>query len=162
MLGEKDVGSIIRNLIQYDGIEVCNHITEAFKQTNVDKIFYLPIIKPDIEQIFKVWAKAYICKHKLIKTPVAISLEGQKLTGYKLLIMGDIDAKYEYVALDKAQSLHTAYGRIPFYSYIVMPEVFNPKAIVHPTILIEDIHSELINTRCIYINFTIMLNVDIC
>lgn len=156
------MGTIVRNLIRYEGREDCNYTNGSFKQTNVDNIFCLPLVKPDIEQIVKVWAKAKICKYDLIKTPVGVSLEGQNLTGYKLVIMGDIKVKYEYVALEKSQSVHTASNIIPFCSYIVMPEVFNPKAIVYPMVAIEDIHSEQVSNRCIYTNITIILSADIC
>lgn len=156
------MGTVIRNLIQYEGGEECNYTNGAFRQMNVDNIFCLPIVKPDIEQIVKVWVDANICKYELIKTPIGTSLEGQNLTGYKLMIMGEIKVKYEYVALEETQSVHTAHNIVPFCGYIVMPEVFNPKSIVYPMVLVEDIHSEQVSNRCIYTNVTIMLNSDIC
>lgn len=156
------MGTISRNLIKYEGIEVSNCANGTFKQTNIDNIFCLPIIKLDIERMVKVCAKANICKYKLINTPVGVSLEGQKLTGYKLIIMGEIEVKYEYITLEKSQGIHTAHSSVPFCSYIVMPDKFNPRNIVYPMVLIEDIHSEQINTRCIYTNFTIRLSANIC
>lgn len=153
---------VIRNLIQYDGIEECIYTDSNFKQFNVDNTFAVPVVKPDIEQIVKVWARARICSHKIIKTPVGESLEGQVLNGYKLIFMGEINMKYEYVALKKEQSVHTAHNIIPFCSYIVMPKAFNQSSLVTPILWVEDIYSELLNTRCIYSNITLMANAEIC
>lgn len=154
--------AVMRDLIQYEGIEGCNYTNGSFKQINVDNTFCVPVMKPDIEQIVKVWSDAKIYKYKIIKTPIGKSLEGQVLTGYKLIIMGQVSMKYEYVALEKTQSVHTAHTVIPFCSYIVMPEKFNPSSIVVPTVLIEDIHSEQVGNRCVYSNITMMLNAEIC
>lgn len=156
------MAAIIRNLIQYEGIEECIYTDGNFKQFNVDDTFVIPILKPDVEQIVKVWAKARVCSHKIIKTPIGESVEGQVLTGYKLILMGEINAKYEYVALKKEQSVHTAHNIIPFCSYVVMPKAFNPSSLVTPIIWIEDIHAELLGTRCIYNNVTLMVNAEIC
>lgn len=153
---------VMRDLIQYEGIEGCNYTNGSFKQTNVDNTFCVPVVKPDIEQIVKVWGNAEIYKYRIIKTPVGESLEGQLLTGYKLIIMGQIKMKYEYVALEETQSVHTAHNVVPFCSYIVMPKKFNPSSLVFPTVLIEDIHSEQVGDRCVYSNITIMLNAEIC
>lgn len=153
---------IMRSLIQYEGIDKCNYTEGTFKQMNVDNVFCIPLVKPDIEQIVKVWANSEICKYDIIKTPIGESLEGQVLTGYKLVLMGELKMKYEYVALESTQSVHTAHTIIPFCGYIVLPKKFNPCSIVFPTILIEDIHSEQVNDRCIYTNVTLMLNAELC
>lgn len=156
------MGTVIRNLIKYEGIEKCDYIDGVFKQINVDNIFGLPVVKPDIEQIVKVTTDAKILKYELIRTPIGKSLEGQNLTGYKLMIMGDINFKYQYVALEKTQSVHTAHDSVPFCSYIVMPKIFNPNSIVYPIIIVEDVNSEQVGNRCIYNNVTLMLSADIC
>lgn len=156
------MATVMRNLIQYSGIDTCNYTNGTFKQFNVDNTFCVAVIKPDIEQIIKVWANAKICNYKIIKTPKGKSLEGQTLTGYKLIIMGEVEMKYEYVALEKEQSTHISHNVIPFCEYVVMPKEFNPISLTSPTILIEDIHSEQLSNRCIYSNITMMLNADIC
>lgn len=153
---------VMRNLIQYFGVEKCNYTLGNFKQINVDNTFCIPVVKPDIEQIVKVWSEAKICKHKIIKTPIGKSYEGQKLTGYKLVIMGEIKMKYEYVALNETQTVHTAHNNIPFCGYIVLPERFNPSTIVFPTVAIEDIHADQCGIRSIYSNVTMLLNVELC
>lgn len=152
-----------RNLIEYYGIDNCSidHIN-YFKQINVDFTFCVPIQKPNIEQLVKVWATPCVVQQKVIQTPKGISLEGQKITGYKCMISGDINYKVEYVALEPTQPLHTAHTTIPFCGYIVLPETFNPNSILTISIAVEDIYSELVDERCIYNNVTMMLIADLC
>ncbi|MEG0013669.1 MAG: DUF3794 domain-containing protein [Cellulosilyticaceae bacterium] len=152
-----------RELIEYHGIENCSldHIN-YFKQVNVDFTFCVPIQKPDIEQLVKVWVTPCVIQKKIIRTPIAESLEGQKVTGHKCMISADISYKVEYVALECTQPLHTAHTTIPFCSYIVLPENFNPNTILSLNIAVEDIYSELLDERSIYNNVTMMLVADLC
>ncbi|MGL4992073.1 MAG: SPOCS domain-containing protein [Sarcina sp.] len=157
------MAKILRDLIEYNNInQTCLENIENFKQTNLDCVFCIPVKKPNIEQITKVWVDTCIKCEKLVKTPVGISLEGQRVTGYKYLIEGSMYLKIEYVALDNEQSLHTADTEVPFCSYVVLPENFNKNALITPNILIEDINSTQMDSRCIYNNITFISIVDIC
>ena len=52
------------------------------------------------------------------------SREGQILTGWKLIIEGVLDHKIEYVADLPEQSVHSAHFRVPFSTFIILPEDF--------------------------------------
>lgn len=157
------MGKINRDLIEYNGISMCPYKNlPHFKQVNTDYIFCIPDQKPDIEQIVKVWAEGCIIETEVIKTPVGTSLEGQNVTGYKLLVCGDLKLKIEYVACEVTQSVHTAHTTFPFCGYVVLPGNINPNAIIKANIAIEDIFSEQIDLRCIYNNITMMIIVDVC
>ncbi|MGL6106064.1 DUF3794 domain-containing protein [Romboutsia sp.] len=157
------MGKLIRNLIEYNGIESCSYGNlEHFTQMNTDYQFCIPSQKPDIEQIVRVWVKGDIEHYEVIKTPIGISFEGQESTGFKLLIAGSLDLKIEYVACGCAQSIHTAHTKFPFCGHVVLPKNFNTSSILFPNISIEDIFSEKIDPRCIYNNVTLLLIADIC
>ncbi|MFR5265288.1 SPOCS domain-containing protein [Clostridium sp.] len=156
------MNKVQRGLIEYNGINSCPKNVLNFKQINIENIFSIPSVKPDMEQLVKVYATGEIIHHEIVETPVGKSLEGQILTGYKLLVSGDIIMKFEYVALEKTQPVHTAHNRFPFCGYIVLPENFNKYSITFPTITIEDIYSEKTDSRCIYNTITMMLSADIC
>lgn len=157
------MAKILRDLIEYNNIsQACLENIENFKQTNLDCVFCIPVKKPNIEQITKVWVDPCIKCEKLVKTPIGTSLEGQRVTGYKYLIEGSMYLKIEYVALETEQSLHTADTEVPFCAYVVLPEDFNKNALITPSILIEDINSTQMDSRCIYNNITFMAIVDIC
>lgn len=157
------MASIINQLIEYDGIDICTVSSyKYFRQFNKEQILCIPVQKPDIEQIVKVWAKASILKHSVIRTPVGVSLEGQVMTGYKLFVLGEIHIKYQYVADYVEQSVHTAEGTIPFCEYVVLPENFSESQTIFPHVAIEDIFCKQLDCRCINNNFTLMLIANLC
>lgn len=157
------MGIISRDLIEYNGISTCHYENlPNFKQVNIDYIFCIPNQKPDIEQLVRVWADACVIDTEVIKTPIGTSLEGQNMTGYKLLVCGDISLKIEYVACELTQSVHTAHVKFPFSGYTVLPGDINPHSLIKASVSIEDIFSEQIDLRCIYNNITMMIIVDVC
>ncbi len=157
------MANIQRDLIEYSGIDLCPVKNKKnFTQFNLEEVFCIPTQKPDIEQISKVWVEGEINCKELVKTPVGESVEGQILTGYKLLVCGEISLKVQYVACEPTQTVHTAHTKFPFCTYVVLPADTNKNSIIKPSVVIEDIFSEQLDERCIYNNITLMLLVDIC
>lgn len=156
------MAKVHRDLIEYNGIDRCPFNSDFFKQINLDFIFCIPEQKPNIEQILKVWVKPCIVHQEIVKTPVGLSLEGQNVTGKKLMISGDMKIKIEYVACSSEQPVHTAHTVFPFCSYVVLPSDFNENAIITASALVEDVLSEQMDLRCIYNNITMMVIADIC
>ena len=156
------MGKFTRDLIEYDGVDTCSYEDiSTFKQFNSDYKFMLPIEKPDIEQLIKVKAKATIEHHEVIKTPIGTSLEGQRVTGFKLLVAGDINIKYEYIASDPTQSIYSVSRNFPFCDYVVLPEDFNMSTMIFPAVSLEDIFSEQLDNRSVYNNLTIIVVVEV-
>lgn len=154
--------SIIRELIEYKGIDDCIRCNiNNFKQINYESIFLVPCQKPDIEQIIEVDAKADILEYEVIKTPTGVSLEGQQATGYKLIVNGDINYKIQYIARQKSQTVHTFHNKTPFCGYIVLSEKFNKASYVNPYAMVEDIMIDKMDERCVYSNINLLLVVDV-
>lgn len=157
------MGKVVRDLIEYNGISMSAYKNMPnFKQMNKDFMFCIPDAKPDIEQIIRVWVDGCVIGTQLVKTPVGTSLEGQTVTGYKLLVAGELNLKVQYVACNTVQSVHTAHTTFPFCADVVLPADTNPNAIVRASIAIEDIFSEQLDCRCIYNNITMMIVADVC
>lgn len=157
------MSKVERDLIEYIGVEYCPVKNKKnFNQINIEQVFCIPSQKPDMEQINKIWAKGYVDNYEVVKTPVGTSVEGQIMTGYKLLVCGDIKLKVEYVALEETQSVHTAHMTFPFCAYVVLPGDVNKNSRINTSILIEDIFSEQMDERCIYNSITMMVIADIC
>lgn len=156
------MAKVSRDLIEYNGIDKCPFSSNFFKQVNLDFIFCIPDQKPDIEQIVKVWVKPCIVHKEIIKTPIGVSIEGQNVTGKKLMVSGDMEIKVEYVACTRTQNVHSAHTVFPFCGYIVLPKDFNENAIVSVSAAVEDVLSEQMDLRCIYNNITMVLIADIC
>ncbi len=162
------MGKFIRDLIEYNGVDSfiddkCPPLDlNAFKQNNIDLNFCIPKQKPNIEQIIKVWVEVDKVDYRIVKTPIGTSYEGQTLTGYKLLFVGDIKLKIAYVADECEQSVHTAHTIIPYCEYVVLPEEYNSQGAIRPDIYIEDIYVSEVDCRCIYGNITLMTVVSTC
>ncbi|SHJ46191.1 protein of unknown function [Clostridium cavendishii DSM 21758] len=156
------MATVIKDLVEYIGInegELKNF--KNFKQLNFESDFHVPSEAPDIEQIVKVYANVDICKYEVIETPIGISLEGQKLTGYKLLVFGDINYKIQYIGDDENQVVQTFKHYIPFGVDIVLSQHFNNLSYITPYAFIEDIDAEQIANRYVCLNLTLLLIADI-
>ncbi|MGG5461529.1 DUF3794 domain-containing protein [Clostridium sp. B9] len=153
----------VRNMIEY----VCltskfptNPTT--FTQFSVDYRVCVPDQKPDIERILKVETQVCIDNQKVIKTPVGTSLEGQELTGYKLIVYGRIKQVIMYVANDTEQSVHSAHFENYFCKYIVLPSNFKIYTPVRVIPYIENVNVASYDTRCVNICTTLFLNAILC
>lgn len=157
------MSNTVNNLIEYVGL--ADHLPnslEVFKQLNVEKSFCLPEAKPDIEQLVKAISSLKITSTSIIKTPKGTSLEGQLLTGWKLIIEGIITQKIQYVADEPTQTVHAAHTNISFSTYIVLPENYIMGTPVTVQSYIEDIFVMQLDKRCIFNNITILLAADFC
>lgn len=155
------MASIVKNLIEYVGIVDSDQLPDqmtSFKQLTVQENLTIPSAKPDIEQIVRVMAEAVITSTKIIKTPTGTSIEGQILTGRKIIIEGMLNQKIEYVADEPTQSVHAAHFKVPFSTFIVLPEDFEDGTVVTIIPYIEDIYAKQVNKRDIFKNVTLLLD----
>lgn len=150
--------SITRNLIEYIGIsEYLPTDIESFKQVYIKNDITLNENKADIDSISKIIAKAKILNTRIIKTPKGISLDGYKLTGYKLLVEGSIYYKIQYTNSDENQSLNLTDIDTRFLAFVIMPENFMLGDNFSSSIFIEDINAEILSKRKISINTSLLI-----
>lgn len=154
--------STTRDLIEYYGISAYPKFIECFNQTNVDSIITIPIQKPDIDQVIKVWVDYKLLNKQIIKTPKGTSLEGQNLTGNTLFISGDLIIKIEYIACESVQGIYTTESKVPFATSVVLPDGFSSHSLVNADIIIEDILCDHLDQRSIYTNTTMMAVANTC
>lgn len=155
------MASILKGLIEYEGTaQLLPQFSEplaAIKEFNVEELFELPFTKPDIEMILKVKSELVILSTKVIKTPIGKSLENQTLTGWKLIVEGELRQVVQYVADERCQSIHGAHSSAPFSTFIVLPPDFDETQCVTVEGYIEDIYAEQIDSRTIFKNITLLL-----
>lgn len=155
--------SKVKTLIEYVGIsEYLPNNPNIFKQLNIEETLCLPQNKPDIEQIIKIISEIIIKSTKVIRTPRGKSLEGQTLSGFEIIVEGELKQKIQYVANEPTQTVHAAHFNLPFSTYIVLPENFILGTPVTVKGYIEDIYAKQIGKRCIFKNTTILLTADFC
>lgn len=157
------MASVIKGLIEYSGIaDVFPNNPKAFKQLTVQENLTIPSVKPDVEQLLRVIANVEITDTRVIKTPVSTSQEGQILTGYKLLIEGELVQKIEYVADEETQSVHAAHFKVPFSTFIVLPFDYKEGSQITVVPYIEDIYVQQLDKRNLFKNVVLFLNAVIC
>jgi len=153
------MASIMKGLIEYSGIaDIFPKQPIRFKQLTVQEDLVIPDAKPDVEQITKVIAEVEITDTRLVRTPKGVSWEGQELTGWKLIIEGELLQKVEYVADEPTQSVHAAHFRVPFSTYIVLSENHTCDKIVNVVPYIEDIYVQQIDNRRLFKNVVLFLD----
>lgn len=154
--------TVTRKLIEYNGISKCNSSNiNNFTQINKDFVFNIPDCNKDIYQITKVWVKACKDDMQVVKTPCGKSVEGQTLTGNKLLVCGTIKFKIEYIGCSTQQNIHTAYTEVPFSASVVLPYHFKQNSYINVNVCVEDILTEIMDCRNIYNNITMTVIADI-
>lgn len=157
-----------RSLIQYDGIlsydnTICiEAIPNSFNQFNIDMELCVPCQKPSIEQIVKITPHPSILKQVILRTPCGKSSEGVVLTGYKLLVMGEVGIKIKYVALELEQSIHTIHANIPFSASVILPSNFTNLSAVSSKVYVEDAYINHLDDRCMFANITLLLVAQSC
>ena len=153
------MANVVRDLIEYKGIANCiPQSPRVFKEIHVEEMFEIPEQKPNIEQIIKVEVNPRIKSVKLIKTVKGISMEGQKLTGLKLIVEGELKQRIQYVADVVEQNVHAMNKTMLFSTFIILPEDFCEDRIINVVPYIEDISALQIDRRNIYKNITMLLD----
>lgn len=128
-----------------------------FKQISVDEYLRIPEQKPDMESINNIMAKVdIICSH-LVRTPKDSSNENQKLSGYKLIVHGVLDQVVEYTALVDDQKVHSASYKVPFSTFIILPESFKPGSKIEIEGVVEDIYYKMNDCRTFFKTVTLLM-----
>lgn len=155
------LASIVRNLVVYEWtahpLPQFSETLAAIKEFNVQETLTLPEAKPDIEQLVKVKTELVILSTKVIRTPIAESLERQNLTGWKLVVEGELKQVIRYVADEPTQGVHGVHFDVPFSTFIVLPPDFDETKCTNIEGYIEDVYASQIGKRRIFKNITILL-----
>ncbi|PKM90808.1 MAG: hypothetical protein CVU87_01170 [Firmicutes bacterium HGW-Firmicutes-12] len=156
-------------LIQGIGIaEVLPQNPVYFTEIAIPETVTIPEEKPDMEMILSCMVEAVVISIRLIQTPCIKSYEGQLLSGRKLIIELKLDQKITYVANVEDQSEHSAhFENLNNSVFVVVPqriantpiEDFIKKGRFIVTPYIEDIYCEMLDSRTVFKNITLLLDV---
>ena len=128
---------------------------------SVEEYLHIPPQKPDIEQINSVVGSIEIAKSIVIETGKMTSQEGQKLSGYKLIVHGILREIVEYTACNPEQSVHASHYDIPFSTFLVLPENYTVGSKIEIDGIVEDIYYKKSSCRLFFTNATILVNAKI-
>lgn len=133
-----------------------------FVQLAVSETLTIPEQKPDIEQVLKIMLKGQVTDMRLVKTPEGKATSGLEKTGDVLVIEGNLRQKVVYVAETEAgdQPVHSAEFNIPFSTFIVINTCLEAgsEEQIDVEVCIEDVFVELLNSRKIFKNVTLVVN----
>ena len=153
--------NIIKGLIEYEWkskeLPEFSEPQAAIKEFTVEETLDIPEAKPDIEQLVKVRSELVILNTKVIQTPIATSLEKQTLTGWKLIVEGELRQVVRYVADETTQGVHGVHFNVPFSTFVVLPPDFDESVCINVEGYIEDVYAAQIGKRKIFKNTTILL-----
>lgn len=132
-----------------------------FKQLSIESYLTIPEAKPCIETINTLTGTIDILNSNVIETPKATSIEGQKLTGHKLIVRGLLQLVIEYTALEEKQSVHSAHYAVPFSTFIILPPHYRVGSRLEIEGIVEDIFYRALDIRNFFTNTTALINVKI-
>lgn len=155
-----------RNCIQMD----MPSNPKYFKEEAICEVLTIPCQKPDMERILDIVVWAEIENLRLVETEVGISVEGQKLSGYKLVVEVRLKEKVTYVADEPTQTVHAAHYETLKSMFIIMPDKIGDKPLCNLvksdriTVIphVEDVSFRMIDCRTIHKCVMIFLNASVC
>lgn len=139
-----------------------------FQEVNIVETLLIPEEKPDMEKLSSIIISPKVVATKLITTPVALSYEGQNLSGYKLIVELSLQEKIKYVAAMPNQAIHAAhYDNLMKSVFVVVPEFYKGQRVCDlirknkfsVTPYVEDIYAVMKDSRTIYKCITLLVDV---
>lgn len=153
--------SIIREKTIYSGItDYIPEDIESFTQMNINKILTLDETLPNIDEILKVSVSSAVKDSKIAKTAIGTSLEGQHLTGYKLLTEGAFSVQVNYSSDDESNAIYIHRDTLYFNNATTLNSEINQDFRTISSVYIEDIYAEKINSRDVLLNISFIFTAE--
>lgn len=153
--------SIIREKTVYTGIS--DYIPEnidSFTQMSVNKILTIEDNSRSIDDILKISVAPNITNSKIVKTAIGKSLEGQHLTGYKLLSEGEFFIQINYSCDDEYGGIYIYKDKIYFNNATTLNEDMNQNSRAICNVYIEDIYGDKLSDKEIHLNINFIFTVE--
>lgn len=146
------------DLIEYKG--VADYIPKSIKSKKEFSIEEIIIINKDIEEVLKVSVNGVCEDTRKIKTPKAISIDGIRLTGRKLLVNSNFSIRIEYIESNFKNKVYLIKRKINYLTSIILEDedAIKRKNIV--TIFIEEILARKINDTDILVSIYGVIGVE--
>lgn len=137
---------------------ICVESRISFKQLMIDKYCEVPCVKPNIEDLNdEVSVDIEIINSYPIQTIHSVSTSGQTLTGYKLIVHGNICISIEYTAALPTQPVHSYHCTLPFGTFIILSDDYQLGQQVEVNAIIENIEADMVNPRGVFTYITLLL-----
>ncbi|MGG7178590.1 hypothetical protein ACQPU1_13395 [Clostridium paraputrificum] len=153
--------NLYKNLIEYSGIS--KYIPKglnSYKEVDVESIIKVKKDNIKIKEIVKVSTLSNIMSTRVIKTPVCESLEGQRLTGEKYVIEGELSIRVDYLSKEEVNRIYCLNHKEFFSSSIILHKDLIGGSTLIPSIFIETINGELLSEGEVLVINSILATVE--
>lgn len=128
-----------------------------FKSININGVYDIQNIKPNILEINRVNCEVSIRNSSIITTIKSVSIEGQKSTGYKMVVIANIDTIMSYIAEGSLARVYSENYNSIFSTYIMLPPDFRVGSRIEVYPIVENTNFELIDNRSFFYEVSILL-----
>lgn len=135
-----------------------------FKQTNIYDNCIINCSNIEGRSVEVINTKLNILSGKIINTNVGTSIEGQTLTGKKLVLLGEAITKIkfkcsfqEHKYLDCKKANHYMEKSIPFSTFIILPNPLDNEKDISLRYFIEDTTAIMITRNKLFISVTTLI-----
>lgn len=152
---------MLRDSVVYKGLS--DYIPDnlnTFSQINVSEVLKLKENLFGIDEIVKVSLTSNVYDKKIVKTATGKSLEGQILTGMKLLSEGEFLIRVDYSSDEDFGGIHTFKDKIFFSSGVSLPETSSVNSRTIEGVYVEDIYAQKLSLREIMVNISFIFAVE--
>ena len=134
-------------------------VDRNWTEISIPEVLTIPSMKPDIEEVNKVYINVKILSKRVVETPVAVgeNAEGTRLTGRKLVVEGVLCEKIVYTAAFPDQPEHSVRFETPFSAFIILDGTISLDDSFCVDICIEDVFAKVLNCRDVFMNVTLFL-----
>ncbi|MGL5380750.1 hypothetical protein [Clostridium sp.] len=141
-----------------------------FKEEAICEVLTIPCQKPDMERPLEVIVWAEIENIRTVETEQGVSVEGQKLSGTKLVVEVRLKEKLTYVANEATQTVHAAHYETLKSMFVIVPSELNGKPIcnllksqrLRVIPYVEDVTWRMLDCRNIHKCVMLFLDVKAC
>lgn len=135
-----------------ENIDVFNHKT-------INKIIKLNDLFLDIDEILSLNIGYTLDDNKIVKTGKGVSIEGEELTGIKLLSEGKFTVRIDYCGKNDG-CIYTFRETIDFNNSLNIPHEWGYNKKINQHIYIEDVNCEKINEREVIVIINFIFAID--
>ena len=139
--------TIIKFNMEVDNNEILDIAISSFRNTEKDEYLSISEPKPEMDEIDMAIGEIFILGYYVISTSDVKSIEGQVLTGHKVILYGYIKEVIEYITSENEKSVYSETYEIPFSDYIILPKDFKYGNQIEIEGKVEDIYNKKINSR---------------
>lgn len=146
--------------ISYSGLnESIPENINVFNHKTINKIIKLNDLFLDIDEILSLNIGYNLDHNKIVKTGKGISIEGEELTGIKLISEGNFIIRIDYCGKNDG-CIYTFRESIDFNNAINIPYEWGYNKKINQHIYIEDVSCEKINEREVIVIINFIFAID--